>query len=130
MRHAELSRYPLAGLVLSDCCEKKQGNLVRGHAFYRCRVSSDSPVAVNDHPRTLAVREDRLPHVDTWLCDLFSADRIEATAAQRVEEDSLGHREDPAIIRARATLTECERKMSKHLDGIEAGIPPRSSPLE
>jgi len=116
---------PLAGLVVCDCCEKKlQGNLVRGHAFYRCRVSSDYPDAVNDHPRTLAVREDRLlPHVDAWLCDLFSADRIEATAAQIVEEDSLGHREDPAITRARATLTECERKLSKHLDGLEAGIP-------
>jgi hypothetical protein len=25
--------------------------------------------------------------------------------------------------RARATLTECERKLSKHLDGLEAGIP-------
>jgi hypothetical protein len=54
---------------------------------------------------------------------LFSADRIEATAAQVVEEDSLGHREDPAITRARMTLTECERKLSKHLDGLEAGIP-------
>jgi hypothetical protein len=123
VQHAEPSRYPLAGLVVCDCCEKKlQGNLVRGHAFYRCRVSSDYPV--NDHPRTLAVREDRLlPHVDAWLCDLFSADRIEATAAQIVVEDSLGHREDPAITRARATLTECERKLSKHLDGLEAGIP-------
>jgi site-specific DNA recombinase len=125
VRHAEPSRYPLAGLVVCDCCEKKlQGNLVRGHAFYRCRVSSDYPVAINDHPRTLAVREDRLlPHVDAWLCDLFSADRIEATAAQIVEEDFLGHREDPAITRARATLTECERKLAKHLDGLEAGIP-------
>jgi DNA invertase Pin-like site-specific DNA recombinase len=125
VRHAEPSRYPLAGLVVCDCCEKKlQGNLVRGHAFYRCKVSGDYPVAVNDHPRTLAVREDRLlPHVDAWLCDLFAADRIDATAAQIVQEDSLGHREDPAITRARATLTECERKLSKHLDGLEAGIP-------
>jgi hypothetical protein len=116
VRHAKASRYPLAGLVVCDCCEEKlQGNLLRGHSFYRCRVSSDYPVAVNDHPRTLAVREDRLlPHVDAWLCDLFSADRIEATAAQIVQEDALGHREDPAITRARATLSECERKLSKH----------------
>ncbi|MHB8430126.1 MAG: S53 family peptidase [Acidimicrobiales bacterium] len=75
-----------------DCCGKKlQGNLVRSHAFCRRKVSNDYPVAVNDHPRTLAVREDRLlPHVDAWLCDLFSADRIEATAAQIVEEDPKG----------------------------------------
>jgi hypothetical protein len=115
----------LAGLVVCDCCGKKlQGNLVRGRAFYRCKVSSDYPVAVNDHPRTLAVREDRLLlHVDAWLCGLFAPERIEATAAQIVDVDSQGHREDPAITRARATLTECERKLSKHLDGLEAGIP-------
>ena len=125
VRRAVPSRYPLAGLVVCDCCGKKlQGNLVRGHAFYRCKVSSDYPVAVNDHPRTLAVREDRLlPHVDAWLCGLFAPEHIEATAAQIVDVDSQGHREDPAITRARATLTECERKLSKHLDGLEAGIP-------
>lgn len=60
VRRAEPSRYPLAGLVVCDCCGKKlQGNLARGHAFYRCKVSSDYPVAVNDHPRSLAVRDDR-----------------------------------------------------------------------
>ncbi len=70
------------------------------------------------------MREDRLlPHVDAWLCGLFAPERIEATAAQIVDVDSQGHREDPAITRARATLTECERKLSKHLDGLEAGIP-------
>ena len=47
VRRAEPSRYPLSGLVVCDCCGKKlQGNLVRGHAFYRCKVSSDYPVAV------------------------------------------------------------------------------------
>jgi site-specific DNA recombinase len=126
VRRSEPSRYPLSGLVVCDLCEKKlQGNYVRGHAFYRCKLSSDYPVAVNDHPRSLAVREDRLlPHVDAWLCQLFAPERIEATAAQIVEVDSQGHREDPAVIGARATLTECERKLSKHLDGLEAGIAP------
>jgi site-specific DNA recombinase len=125
VRRSEPSRYPLSGLVVCDCCEKKlQGNFVRGHAFYRCKVSSDYPAAVNDHPRSLAVREDRLlPHVDAWLCELFAAERIEATAAQIVEADSQAHREDPVVTRARATLTECERKLSKHFGGLEAGIP-------
>ena len=101
-----------------------QGNLVRGHAFYRRKVSSDCPVAVNDDPRTLAVREDRLlPHVDTWLRGLSAPEHIAATAAQIVDVDAQGHREVPAITRARATLTECERKLSQHLDGLEAGIP-------
>jgi site-specific DNA recombinase len=126
IRRSAPSRYPLAGLVICDCCGKKlQGNLVRGHAFYRCKLSADYPVALNGHPRSLAVREDRLlPHVDAWLAELFAPGRIEATASEIVQADSLGHREDPAIIRARATLFECERKLAKHLDGLEAGIPP------
>jgi hypothetical protein len=31
--------------------------------------------------------------------------------------------EDPAVSRARNTLTEGDRKLAKHLDGLEAGIP-------
>jgi site-specific DNA recombinase len=132
MRRSEPSRYPLAGLVVCDCCGKKlQGNLVRGHAFYRCKVSGDYPVAMHDHPRSLAVREDRLlPHIDAWLGELFAPDRIQETAIQIVDADSLGHREDPAITRARTTVSVCERKLSKHLDGLEAGIPPTLSLLE
>src|ERR1039458_6099561 len=86
VRRAEPSRYPLSGLVVCDCCEKKlQGNMVRGHAFYRCKLSSDYPAAVNDHPRSLAVREDRLlPHVDAWLCELFAPERIEATCRVQI----------------------------------------------
>jgi hypothetical protein len=101
-----------------------QGNLVRGHAFYRCKLSRDYPVPVDGHPQSMAVREDRLlPHVDAWLCCLFAPERIEATAALVVEADTSGHREDPAVVRARATLADCERKQAKHLDGLEAGIP-------
>jgi DNA invertase Pin-like site-specific DNA recombinase len=125
VRRAEPSRYPLAGLVVCDCCGKKlQGNVVRGHAFYRCKVSADYPVLVHDHPRSLAVREDcLLPHVDAWLCELFAPERLGETASEVVHADAQGHREDPAVTRARKTLTECERKLSKHLDGLEAGIP-------
>jgi hypothetical protein len=124
VRRAEPSRYPLAGLVVCDCCGKKlQDNLVRGHAFCRCKVSS-YPVVVNDHLRTLAVREDRLlPHVDAWLCGLFAPDLIEETASEIVHADAQDHRQDPAVTRARKTFTECERKLAKHLDGLEAGIP-------
>ena len=64
-----------------------------------------------------------LPHVDAWLCKLFAPERIEETASEIVQADAQGHREDPAVTRARKTLTECERKLAKHLDGLEAGIP-------
>jgi site-specific DNA recombinase len=124
VKRSEISRYPLAGLVVCDRCGKKfQGNMVRGHAFYRCKVSRDYPVPPDNHPPSLAVREDRLlPHVDQWLLKLFAPDRVETTAAQVVEADAEGHREDAAIVRARLALIECERKLAKHLDGLEAGI--------
>ena len=131
VRRAEPSRYPLAGLVVCDCCGKKlQGNVVRGHAFYRCKVSSDYPVTVNQHPRSLAVREDRLlPHVNAWLCELFAPERIEATATQIVEVDSQGHREDPAVTRARKTLTECGASSPNASTAWRPASLPTSSPL-
>jgi len=112
-------------LVICDACGKRlQGNVVRGHAFYRCVVSRDYPVPVNDHPSSLSIREDRLlPHIDAWLMQLFAPGNIISTAAEVVKADAQGKLEDAAVIRARTALVECERKLAKHLDGLEAGIP-------
>ena len=125
VRRADSSRYPLAGLVTCDCCGRKlQGNIVRGNAMYRCTVRSDYPVSVNDHPPSLSVRDDRLlPHVDNWLFQLFAPECTAATARSVVDADAAGHPEDPALGRARSALIDCDRKLSKHLDGLEAGIP-------
>lgn len=70
------------------------------------------------------MREDRLlPHVDGWLSEIYAPERIAATAREVVVADSSRNREDPAITRARVTVVECDRKLAKHLDGLEAGIP-------
>ena len=124
-RRSEPSRYPLAGLVVCDCCGKKlQGNMVRGNALYRCRASADYAVPINDHPASLSVREDRLlPHIDSWLAQMFAPEHIAITAKEIVKADAEGRREDPMVVRARAALVDCERKLAKHLDGLEAGIP-------
>ncbi len=125
VRRAASSRYPLAGLVICERCGKRlQGNVVRGHAFYRCTASADYAVRLDGHPPSLSVREDRLlPHVDAWLCELFAPENIKATAAEVVQADAESNREDAAVVRARVTLAECDRKLAKHLDGLEAGIP-------
>jgi site-specific DNA recombinase len=125
VRRAIPSRYPLAGLIVCDACGKRlQGNTVRGHSFYRCQISRDYPVPVNDHPSSLSIREDRLlPHIDAWLSQLFAPEHITSTAAAVVTADTEGNQEDPAVIRARGALVECDRKLAKHLDGLEAGIP-------
>ena len=125
VRRSDPSRYPLAGLVVCDACGKRlQGNTVRGYSLYRCRVSSDYASPLKDHPPCLSVREDRLlVHIDQWLSKLFTPENIEATAASIVTADSEDRREDPEVARARITLVESERKLAKHLDGLEAGIP-------
>ncbi|MGD0875155.1 MAG: recombinase family protein [Acidimicrobiales bacterium] len=124
VRRSDSSRYPLAGLVVCDACGKKlQGNTVRGHSLYRCYVSSDYASPLKDHPPSLSVREDRLlVHIDQWLSKLFNPENIEATATAIVAADSEARREDPEVARARITLVESERKLAKHLDGLEAGI--------
>ena len=125
VRRSDTSRYPLAGLIICDACGKRlQGNTVRGYSLYRCRVSSDYASPLKDHPPCLSVREDRLlVHIDQWLSKLFTPENIEATATAIVTADSEYRREDPEVARARITLVESERKLAKHLDGLEAGIP-------
>ena len=110
VRRAEPTRYPLAGMVVCDCCGKKlQGNMVRGHAFYRCKVSADYPVAVNIHPPSLSVREDRLlPHVNAWLSELFAPERIEATATQV----AAAHIPPAALRRSSLPCRSCVSKTS------------------
>ena len=125
VRHAAPSRYPLAGLVVCDSCGKKlQGGTVRGHALYRCYRTNDYAVPFNDHPPSLSVREDRLlPHIDAWLSQVFAPGQIAVTAQRVVDADAEATREDPAVARARATVRDCDRKISRYLDGLEAGIP-------
>ena len=64
-----------------------------------------------------------LPHVDAWLAAMFAPEHLAETAKLVIEADSVANREDPAITRARATVVECGRKLSRYIDGLEAGVP-------
>jgi hypothetical protein len=125
-RRSAPSRYPLAGLIVCAHCGKRlQGSHTRGHAFYRCRIGAGYPVGPVGHPPTFAVREDRLlPHLDAWLCELFVPDHVEDIAREVVQADADSHREDPDVIRARASLAEAQRKLDHYLNALEAGMRP------
>jgi hypothetical protein len=70
------------------------------------------------------VRDDRLlPHVDAWLSQVYAPDQIAVTAQHVVDANAEANREDPAVKRARAAVADCDRRISKYLDGLNAGIP-------
>src|ERR1019366_7836964 len=50
-------------------------------------------------------------------------DQIAVTAQQVVNADAEANREDPAVHRARVAVADFDRRISKYLDGLEAGIP-------
>ncbi len=47
----------------------------------------------------------------------------EMTARSVVEADASGSCEDPAVGRARKELLNAQKRLARHLDGLEAGIP-------
>lgn len=93
---------------------------------YRCRLTGGDYAAPPDgHPRSLAIREDRiLPVLDEWLVDLFAPDRITEVAAQIVDADRLNRREHHEVQGARQAIAEARRKIERYMDGIEAGMDP------
>lgn len=123
---ATSSRYPLVGILTCDhCVRKMQGQQLRSHQLYRCRTGIGYPTAPMGHPANLYVREDRLlPHLDAWLVGLFVPSRVEEVARAVVQADALSKREDPAVSRARAAVTDCQHKLERHLAALEAGMDP------
>jgi hypothetical protein len=92
--------------------------------LYRCYRTNDYAVPVDDHPPSLSVREDRLlPHIDACLSQVFAPEQIDVTAQRVVDADAEANGEGPAVKRARAAVADCDRWISKYLDGLEAGIP-------
>lgn len=124
---ADTGRYALVGLLqCSHCGRRMQGSHTRGHPMYRCRIaSSDYARTPDDHPRSMAVREDRiLPVLDEWLVGLFAPDRVHDLAGEVLEADRQASAHSAAVAQAQRTIAEARRKMERHLAGLEAGIDP------
>lgn len=124
---ADAGRYALVGLIqCSHCGRRMQGSHTRGHPMYRCRLaSSDFARTPDDHPRSMAVREDRiLPVLDDWLVGLFAPDRVHVLAEQVLEADRQASAHSVAVAQAQRAIAEARRKMERHLAGLEAGIDP------
>ena len=121
-------RYALAGLLeCNHCGRRMQGSHTRGHPMYRCRLtSSDYARTPDDHPRSMAVREDRiLPVLDEWLVGLFAPDRVHDLAEEILEADRSSSAHAATVAHAHRVIAEAHRKMERHLAGLEAGIDPQ-----
>ncbi len=75
-------KYILMGLVRCGACGRRmEGNWNNGKAHYRCQVRRDDPVDRGLHPRTIYLKEATiLPHVDSWVTELFDDDHLDHTA--------------------------------------------------
>ena len=118
--------YLLSGHVrCAECGRRMQGSWNHKRAYYRCKFPAEYAIAADKHPKTIYVREDALtPAIDSWLAQLFNDDHIDDTCAAL--EDNFGP--DPAqqnrLTAARKKLAECDDKLAKYRQALEAGTDP------
>ncbi len=118
--------YLLSGHVhCAECGRRMQGSWNHKRAYYRCKFPAEYAVATDKHPKTIYVREDALtPAIDGWLAQLFDDDNIDDTCAAL----ETGFGPDPAeqtrITAARKKLAECDSKLAKYRQALEAGTDP------
>jgi site-specific DNA recombinase len=118
--------YLLSGHVhCAECGRRMQGSWNHKRAYYRCKFPAEYAVAKDKHPKTIYVREDALtPAIDGWLAQLFDDDNIDDTCAAL----ETGFGPDPAeqtrITAARKKLGECDAKLAKYRQALEAGTDP------
>lgn len=117
--------YLLSGHVhCAECRRRMQGSWNHKRAYYRCKFPAEYAVATDKHPKTIYVRKDALaPAIDGWLAQLFDDDIDDTCAALET-----GFGPDPAeqtrITAARKKLAECDSKLAKYRQALEAGTDP------
>lgn len=115
--------YLLAGLVRCKVCGRSMhGATLKGNPYYRCnRVRPD--YADTGHPRTTAIREDRIVSVlDEWLGQLTDAEHRETTIAAVLAADTAHAPEPPNVQAARRALRDLPVELDRVLTAIRAGM--------
>lgn len=117
--------YALRGVMYCGLCSRKmQAHTYKDYVYYRCRYAEEYALANKvEHPRNVFVREKHVTAlVDPWLAKILAPHRIaETITALHGAQDQ----DEPADIRrAKATIVECEAKLTQHRAALEAGANP------
>ncbi len=117
-------KYVLAGLVrCADCGRSMHGATLKSKPYYRCNAQRPDYADTLTHPRTTAVREERiLDAVDKWLNQLADSKHRNATIASVLAADGAGPNEPPEVRSARRALTNLPIELDRVLAAIRAGM--------
>lgn len=122
---AEPGVYLLAGLVRCSVCGRSMhGATLKGKPYYRCN-SQRPDYAETGHPRSTAIREERiLAALDPWLGQLTDPDRRAVTVAAVLAAETDQPAEPTEIQTARRALRELPVELDRVLAAIRAGMDP------
>jgi site-specific DNA recombinase len=101
-----------------------QGAVSGNHTYYRCKFASEYAHATAlGHPRSVNLREDHLlPHLDSWLAELFGAEHLDDTGQAMAAGGGVNGTDDTSAIKA--AIRECDRKLERYRQALEADADP------
>ncbi len=117
--------YLLSGLIRCAACGRSMhGATLKGKPYYRCN-SQRPDYADTGHPRTTAVREERiLAALDPWLGQLTDPDHRSSTVAAVLDAEADQQPEPAEIQAARRALSSLPVELDRVLAAIRAGMDP------
>jgi hypothetical protein len=102
-----------------------QGSWNHGRPYYRCKFPANYAISEDKHPKTIYVREDDItPAIDTWLSQLFDDDHLDTTSQALATASGPDPTHQARLTQARRTITECDNKLTRYREALEAGTDP------
>lgn len=124
---AKPGKYVLAGMLRCSACGRSMhGATLKGKPYYRCNAQRPDYADAGAHPRTTAIREERiLGALDPWLGHITDADHRDSTVAAVLAAEAEQPPEPAHVLAARRALRELPAELNRVLDAIQAGMDPQ-----
>jgi site-specific DNA recombinase len=120
-------KYLLSGMLQCSACGRSMhGATLKGKPYYRCSAQRPDYADTGEHPKTTAVREERiLAALDPWLGRITDPDLRADTIAAVLAAESEQPPEPAHVQAARRALRELPVELDRVLDAIRAGMDPQ-----